>query len=218
MHVDATSITLAVNGRVILVHPGTYRYNDVPEFRKYFKGTRAHNTVSVDVEDQAIKETGFVLSRPFKTTLGRASETSDGMIIECSHDGYTRLRNPQYHHRQIVFSNGHKFLIQDTVSGKGIHDFELNYYLHPGATAAQINGWWGVAHDGEKVFIRLLADGAFNLIVGQKNPLLGWFSAAYGIKRKCGVLSSLRKGEARQVTFLTAICLGSPMDSGELPE
>ena len=32
-HADALSITLSLNGKPILVDPGTYRYNGVPEWR-----------------------------------------------------------------------------------------------------------------------------------------------------------------------------------------
>ena len=38
-HADALSITLSVNGDLLIVDPGTYAYNGVPEFRRYFKGT-----------------------------------------------------------------------------------------------------------------------------------------------------------------------------------
>ena len=58
-HADALSITLSVGGKETLVDPGTYRYNGEPEFRKYFKGTRAHNTVTIDGLDQAVQETGL---------------------------------------------------------------------------------------------------------------------------------------------------------------
>ena len=47
-HADALSITLSKDDRPILIDPGTYRYNGVPEWRRYFKGTRAHNTVTID--------------------------------------------------------------------------------------------------------------------------------------------------------------------------
>ncbi len=55
-HADALSITLAKDGVQILVDPGTYRYNGSPEWRRYFKGTSAHNTVCIDGEDQAVRK------------------------------------------------------------------------------------------------------------------------------------------------------------------
>jgi hypothetical protein len=64
-HADALSITLSKNGHTMLIDPGTYRYNGVPRWRKYFKGTRAHNTVIIDDQDQAFQETGFIWSKPY---------------------------------------------------------------------------------------------------------------------------------------------------------
>ena len=40
-HADALSVNVALDGEALLVDPGTFRYNDEPLFRKYFKGTRA---------------------------------------------------------------------------------------------------------------------------------------------------------------------------------
>jgi hypothetical protein len=217
-HADALSITLSVNGRAMLVDPGTYRYNGVPEFRRYFKGTRSHNTVMVDGEDQAVQETGFIWSQPFRATLVRAAELSDGIIFEGHHDGYARLKNPVEHQRSIFFFRGRHFLIRDTFSGVGIHDFELNYHIHPDATVDKRSGWWVMEHRDEAVFIQLLTGGDFKLIVGQETPPFGWFSPAYGIKLKSGVLSCLKRGDVMSTTFFTAICVGSTQEAGEMRE
>ena len=50
-HADALSVSLACQRRPILVDPGTFRYSGAPTWRRYFKSTRAHNTVSVDGDD-----------------------------------------------------------------------------------------------------------------------------------------------------------------------
>ena len=63
-HADALSLTLFKNNRPILVDPGTYRYNQAPGARRYFKSTRAHNTISVDGQDQAVQESSFMLVYP----------------------------------------------------------------------------------------------------------------------------------------------------------
>ncbi|MGA7878861.1 MAG: alginate lyase family protein, partial [Desulfoferrobacter sp.] len=67
-HADALSITLYKDGRPFLIDPGTYRYNGAGDFRAYFKGTRAHNTVAVDGKDQAKQVTSFIWDRPYKVS------------------------------------------------------------------------------------------------------------------------------------------------------
>jgi len=64
-HADALSIVLFKKEQPILVDPGTYHYNGVPEWRRYFKSTKAHNTVTVDGLDQAVQEDEFIWSKPY---------------------------------------------------------------------------------------------------------------------------------------------------------
>ncbi len=47
------SFTLFSGDRELLVDPGTFVYNCAPEWRNYFRSTRAHNTVAIDGRDQA---------------------------------------------------------------------------------------------------------------------------------------------------------------------
>jgi len=89
-HADALSVTLHIKGAQILIDPGTYRYNGVPEWRRYFKGTRAHNTVTVDGRDQANQETSFIWSRQYDARLLKHKQTDEGVYLHASHDGYTQ--------------------------------------------------------------------------------------------------------------------------------
>lgn len=217
-HADALAITLSLNGKAVLVDPGTYRYNGEPEFRRYFKGTRAHNIVTVDGEDQAVQETGFIWSKPYKAFLVRTTEMADGILFETAHNGYARLSQPVEHRRTVLFFGGRHFLVSDTFTGAGFHDFELNYHLHPDVVAKPRRGWWGIRREEDAVFIRLLAGEDFKLVAGQETPPFGWFSPAYGIKLPSGVLSSCQRANPGEAAFLTAICVGQPADLEELQE
>ena len=50
-HCDALSVILNVNGKNLLIDPGTYTYTGDQEWRAYFRGSSAHNTVTVDEQD-----------------------------------------------------------------------------------------------------------------------------------------------------------------------
>lgn len=217
-HADALSITLSLEGEALLVDPGTYRYNGAPELRAYFKGTRAHNTVTIDGTDQAIQETGFVWGKPYRAAVGRHSERNGAFLVEAVHDGYARLREPVRHKRTVYHFDGDRFLVLDSFWGEGEHLFELHYHLHPDAVATGEEGWWRIDRNGRRVFIQLAGDDGFIAIKGSTAPILGWFSPAYGIKRECTVLKYARTGLPREVVFATFISVGAPIERGRQEE
>lgn len=217
-HADALSLTLSIAGSQILVDPGTYRYNGEPELRSYFKGTRAHNTVTVDGLDQAVQETGFIWSRPFSSKFLERKDIHGGIIIAAAHDGYERLPEPVRHTRTILFFDGKHFLVRDCFTGKGVHEFELNFHLHPEATVERLGGWWRITRHEAELYMIAHAPDELTLVQGGGNPRLGWYSPAYGAMVASGALHCAKKGVPREVVFLTAMCTGAPVDSRTLEE
>ena len=59
-HADALSFALRAFGEDVLVDPGTYDYFTHPEWRRYFRSTRAHNTVEIDGLDQSTMDGPFL--------------------------------------------------------------------------------------------------------------------------------------------------------------
>ena len=47
-HADALSLTVRISGVDVLIDPGTYDYFTFPEWRRYFRSTPAHHTITVD--------------------------------------------------------------------------------------------------------------------------------------------------------------------------
>jgi hypothetical protein len=215
-HAGALSITLSVNGVRMLVDPGTYRYNEVPECRKYFKGTRAHNTVTIDGQDQAVQETGFIWSHPYTCRLLKNEQEYGGArTLEAEHDGYDRLREPVLH-RRLIFVTDSRILIRDTFSGKGTHRYELNYHLHPDCQVSRDGQWFKVAGKKGLLFLRLIGDGQFNMVSGHEAPPFGWYSPAYNVKLRSHVLSCHQEGTPDNVSFITAICTGNTVAGDDI--
>lgn len=208
-HADALSIILNLKGKPILVDPGTYKYNDELEWRHYFKGTRAHNTITIDECDQSVQETGFNWSHPYDVKLLGFSESADQIMIDAMHDGYTRLKEGVRHKRGILFFNNNCFLIKDSFIGEGVHEFEINFHLHPDTRMIKKNSWWQISNGEAQIYMGLLEAADFSIIQGSINPIHGWYSPYYGIKLKCDVLSCKKKGSAHDVSFVTAICTGA---------
>ncbi len=218
-HADALSITLSKQGEPILVDPGTYRYNGDPCFRRYFKSTRAHNTVTVDGLDQADQVTGFIWGHPFSCELIGASACGDGFIVEAVHDGYSRLAGAQvYHRRKILFFGGLNFLCRDTFTGSGDHEFEINFHLHPDSLISLHERWWEIGKGAEQVFLMFRGGQDFTVVRGKEDPLFGWFSPSYGVKRKSPVLCSQKRGLPGEIAFTTIICTGGIIGRDQIEE
>ncbi|MCJ7603810.1 MAG: heparinase II/III family protein [Desulfobulbaceae bacterium] len=204
-HADALSINLFKNGQPIFIDPGTFQYNGSREKRKYFKGTRAHNTVTIDGQDQAFQLTGFIWDKPYNV-IYRREERHGLTIYHAMHDGYKRLADPVCHSRKLVEVKRDTFIIIDTFSGEGNHLYELNFHLHPEVLCEKKGDWWQLAKSGSVVKVRLL-ENEFETVYGQQDPLLGWYSPAYGVVQETTVLQCRKDGAPNDITFTTIICL-----------
>lgn len=205
-HADALSITLYKNENPFLIDPGTYLYNGVPKHRKYFRGTRAHNTVCIDGQDQAKQLTGFIWGSQYQANLGFSNQYPDRFYFKAKHDGYKRLKDFVVHHRELIVHKDICCLIYDSFTGKGSHEFELNFHLDPGVKIEQGPEWLVLNNSGESIFL-YNSDNCFSITNGQKNPLLGWYSPAYGVLQKTNTLQSAVTGFPANVGFVTLICL-----------
>jgi hypothetical protein len=217
-HGDALSVTLALHGQSVLIDPGTYRYHGVPEHRRYFKGTRAHNTVTVDGMDQAVQVTGFIWSRPFQVEKVKCTHNKEGLLLSAVHNGYARFKKPVWHKRSVLFFDHSHFLIKDSFAGEGFHVFEMHFHLQPDVVVGKADDWWYINNGTMNVFIKLLGKDEFSFVRGQENPLLGWYSPAYGVLRECGALHCLKEGEPEAVIFITVICTKSTLEPSKLAE
>jgi hypothetical protein len=203
-HADALSITLAKNGLEFLIDPGTFRYNGPHFYRRYFKGTRAHNTATIDGKDQAVQESSFIWSKPFNIDLVIYEENDDSILVSAQHNGYADSASPVWHRRSIYYLEG-CFIIIDTFPGKGIHEVELNYHLHPEVVATNNHGWWQLARGESEIFIALPGNEDFTVTKGADNPALGYYSPSYGIVSETNVLHFSRRADANSCSIKTVI-------------
>ena len=195
-HADALSVELRLGGVEILADPGTYCYHGENEWRRYFKGTKGHNTLTVRDEDQAIYGGPFLwLSAP-SVTLDqfRFNERSGDGIWEAHHDGYARLDDPVIHHRRVAFHSGaRQFEIEDWISARAPQDVALRYHLGP-SVEVQLDGpiarisWQDGAERNCVARIELPDLLDWRVHCGELNPPLGWYSRGFGEKEPAKVL------------------------------
>jgi hypothetical protein len=130
-HADALSVDVSARGRTLLVDPGTYTYTGSKEWRDAFRGTAAHNTLTVDDESSSVPDGPFTWRR---IAEGRARawmshERFD--YFEGTHDGYERLSRPATHERSILFLKGDYWILRDRVLTEGAHRYDLRFHFAP---------------------------------------------------------------------------------------
>jgi hypothetical protein len=129
-HADALSVILSVGGREFLIDPGTYTYQAQQQWRNYFRGTSAHNTVRVDGIDQSASGGSFMWLRHANA---RCESLSLGEYVDHfvgSHDGYSGLSDPVIHRREIhLFKSDKKISVIDSIECRGEHLVERFWHF-----------------------------------------------------------------------------------------
>jgi hypothetical protein len=120
-HADALSFQLWWRGHPVVVDPGTYTYEPGAD-RDWFRGTRAHSTVTVDGRDQ-FRLWGAFRSGPLPKVSLRYAR--DGAI-----EASVRLPGRVRHVRRIEWEGG-EVRVLDELEGKGRHRIESRILWAP---------------------------------------------------------------------------------------
>jgi hypothetical protein len=180
-HADALSFTLRAFGRDVLVDSGTYDYFTYPEWRRYFRSTRAHNTVEIDGVDQSTMEGSFLWGRRARAHCLGWEPRADGGYVYGEHDGYLRLPDPVTHRRKLELGGARPVLtISDEILAQAPHDVAV--FFHVAETAEVIPvGKESFDIRVEGGFARLTFDEALRVdrLRGNGDPLGGWVSRGY---------------------------------------
>ncbi len=130
-HADTLSFELAVDGQRVIVDSGVYDY-EPGHRRRYARSTRAHNTLSIDGQDQSETWGVFRVARRAYPVYGRLTgEGTKQMRFEGAHDGYRRLDGHLTHSRMVEYVSPGSWAIRDTVDGSGTHTIESYLHIHP---------------------------------------------------------------------------------------
>ena len=193
-HADALAIELRIGGVEIFADPGTYCYHGEPEWRRYFKGTRAHNTLAIRGEDQADYGGPFLwLSSPSTVLDGlHRDETSGRLTWEAHHDGYERFGVT--HHRRVALAPGDRLIeIEDWIDADGSEVASLSFHFGPEVevslqgTTARLS-WRDRSGLGRSAWLDLPRELIWSHHRGEAEPPLGWYSARFGEKQPASAL------------------------------
>jgi uncharacterized heparinase superfamily protein len=195
-HADALSLTLTVAGREILIDPGTYVYHSEPKWRNYFRGTSAHNTIRVDVQDQSIIAGNFMWSHKAKTTLECWKSCDLFDVVRGHHDGYLRLDDPVRHRREITYEKKkRRFRVVDTILARDRHLIEQFFHFSEACQVRRDGRQWLIENDGVQVSLRADHQLRMVLVQGQEDLPLGWQSRRLGHRQPSPTLAGLMVGK-----------------------
>jgi hypothetical protein len=217
-HADALSVEFRHDGVEVLADPGTYCYHGEPEWRGYFRSTRAHNTVVIDGADQSVAGGPFMWTTRANTT-GVHVEHGDGRLTawRAEHSGYRRLDDHLLHERQVDLDPASGVLtIEDRISSRNAHDADLVFHLGPmvavnlvGSTALLS---WPARSARMNAVMQLPSALRWTQHRGERDPIAGWYSPAFGVR----VPSSTLVGSGTvhgALTLVTSLCIQQLSDA-----
>jgi hypothetical protein len=180
-HADALAFTLAVGDEQIVVDPGTYTYHLDPRARAYFRGTRAHNTITLDGQDQSVAAGPFLWTQRAQATMQEWRVHERGAVLKASHDGYRRLADPVIHHRTLALDGG-VLTIDDELAGGDVHDVEWRLHLGPQCAARIQADECQISGGRHRLTLQLDKALRWDLLVGASQG--GWYSCHFNQRQK----------------------------------
>jgi hypothetical protein len=182
-HADALSVMVRAGGLDVLVDPGTYDYFSFPEWRQYFRSTRAHNTVAIDGKDQSDQLGSFLWGRRAAARCLAWYPREGGGKVVGEHDGYASLQDPVTCRRSLQLDRDTRSLtITDEIVSKGPHEAALFFHFadHCEVRAASPgNHLLHVSFPAGSALLRLDSSLTVKLSKGGAAPGSGWMSRGY---------------------------------------
>jgi Heparinase II/III-like protein/Heparinase II/III N-terminus len=204
-HYDSLAVEAYGHGHPLVVDPGRYTYAEGdPNWRHWFKGTAAHNTVTVDGLDQ----------QPYRRGKPKGAKMSSRLLHRWARDGvdvlYGEVTSPAYdarHRRAVVFVSGAYWLVFDELRAGRPHDYALRWHLADDAVPEvdEIDG--GHTRVTTPTVALEVAGGAPTVV----EP--GWVSVEYGVKTPAPVVVSNADGVANA----DLVTLLAPRGAGGAP-
>lgn len=193
-HADALAFTLSVGGRPFLVDSGTFAYHTERAWRRYFRGTSAHNTVRLDGEDQSLFAGPFLWLQHAEATVEEFMCSPGLQVLVAHHDGYRRLTDPVQHRRSWRYdTTGATLVVEDELLCSGTHAVEIFWHFAPECQVACTDQLVTAERDGLRVELEAPGSLAVTLVRGRdpgpgpgqgnggQGPL-GWVSSGFDLK------------------------------------
>ena len=184
-HADALSFTLRVFGKDILVDPGTYDYFSYPQWREYFRSTRAHNTIVIDGLNQSEMLGLFLWGRKARAKCLSWEPSEIGGKVIGEHDGYSVLGDPVIHRRTLELDGRNRELtICDNIIAANEHNIEIFFHFAEHCVLNPVSrNLYQINIGPAKIEIELDSNLEVKTFKGSTEPIIGWVSRGYHQKQ-----------------------------------
>jgi hypothetical protein len=211
-HADALGFVLRAFGSEIFVDPGTYDYFTYPDWRSYFRSTRAHNAVVVDDADQSEMIGPFMWGRRANAIcIDWDPWPEGGGRIVAEHDGYRRLKDPVVHRRSIELDpQTRRVTVTDEIFAAAHHRVEIFFHLAEHCTATVVSAdQVGISLPGGELTLAVDPRLELTLLAGSESPKGGWVSRGYHRKAPASLIIAAGTCSGNAV-FRSTISIGMP--------
>lgn len=192
-HADALSILVTWKSVDVLIDPGTYAYFGEPEWRRYFRSTRAHNTIELSARDQARQTSLFAWSEAYRCAPAKRHDDGGVIAITSQHDGYSGLGAT--HQRTVMVWPDGNICVRDVLFGTAVRG---RIHWHLGAPC-QRSGARQVKVG--PCFLTLEVPTEPRIVEGATSPIQGWRSDAFGVRAPSPVVVAELNSGACRTTF-----------------
>ncbi len=193
-HGDIFSYELSLAGHRVVVDSGVYDY--VPgAMRAYCRSTAAHNTVSIEDQDQCEFWGAFRVARRGKPHEVMWTPAPEGFQLTGWHDGYHRLPGKPTHHREFRWQEGQGLTVRDRISASQPVKSVTRVHLHPLCR---------VKLTGPREATITYAAGTFRVVFVGSGTLTvetTWYCPQFGRKEENATLAFTMEGKESEVTY-----------------
>ncbi|MBN2412660.1 alginate lyase family protein [candidate division KSB1 bacterium] len=188
---DALHLDVWSQGINIMRDSGSFMYNCDPPWRHYFSGTPAHNTVTVDGENQMTRGDRFILFDWLQSSKPTISTKGNCTYFSGAHFGYKRLGDDIVHFRSVALTDDlNAWIIVDDIAGSGSHT--LNLYWQITGKILQIKKNVGILEIENRIvytYILSPTDFTINHYYGDEEIPAGFYSLYYGERYPASVIN-----------------------------
>ena len=176
---------MSVGGLEFLIDPGTFAYHTEAPWRRYFRGTAAHNTLSVDGQDQSQPGGNFMWLRKARAGCNLWSPAAEEDLFEGWQDGFMRLADPVMHRRRIALDKvARRVVIEDSLQMAAEHDIDLFFHCSERCEVEPAADGFTLRQGGTAISLKLpqAAGASAQVYHGSTAPVQGWVSRRFDQK------------------------------------